>query len=88
MCFSPLRESINLVLYVAKPSLVKYVSKSSFFLIRRLMPVMFGIPKDCNKEFLWTDLHLDACSINSPSGARDKENVSVVAWTVKWFLVL
>lgn len=52
------------------------------------MPVMFGIPKDCNKEFLWTDLHLDACSINSPSGARDKENVSVVAWTVKWFLVL
>lgn len=35
-----------------------------------------GISKGCNKEFLWTGLHPDACSVNSPSGARDKERVS------------
>lgn len=40
------------------------------------MPVMFGDPKGCNKEFLWTSLHPDACSINSPSGERDEERVS------------
>lgn len=35
---------------------------------------VWGIPKGCNKEFLWPSLYPDTCSINSPSGERDKES--------------
>lgn len=74
--FLPIHESISLVLYVAKPSLTTQVSKSSFFLTDISCLSCSGIPKGCNKEFLWTGLHPDACSVNSPSGVRDKERVS------------
>lgn len=37
-----------------------------------------GVPKGCNKEFLWESLLPDACSINSPS---ESQLCSVGLWS-------
>lgn len=60
---------------LAKPSTVKWVVQLK---TRHLMSVMLGVPKGCNKEFLWACLLPDACSINSPS---ESQLCSVGLWS-------
>lgn len=90
-CYVPVSESVVLVLYVATPSLMKELIYYYYFFLNQTSHAchVWGFPKGCNKEFLWTGLCPDTCSINSPSGERETKGESaVVARAVEWFLVL